>query len=326
MTDQGTSGRLLAALPTPFDEKGRFDAPAMVRLVDYFSSRAMGLAVLTEVGEGCFLDSTERRAVVERVAQSAQNKVPFWVEVQDLWTRTAVDAARHAEESGAAGLFLSLQDVPGIAYAEFYRHLDRVAKATSGPLVLVVRPGHIMWGLAPEEQDTIAQHPRLSGVLVVERCDPSLKTWIRRFEDKGGVFGSCSFGVENDVRTKVRNIVCALSVLAPEPSRVIIDSMREGDLDVVRRLNQRMKPALERLGPPLASDSKGSVERLAERIANRALDTRRLKPWAPPGLIKEALRLQGHRIHPFVRPPQPQVTAEARENLKALLRTCGMLG
>ena len=323
MSDE-TSALLLTALPTPFDERGRIDDPAMARLVEYFADRSGGgLAVLTEAGEGLFLDATERRAIVERTAEGARDKVPFWVEISDFWTRSAIDAARHAEEAGAEGLLLSMQRLPGVGYPEVYRHVDRVVKATSCRIVLVVRPGDIVWALAAEEQATLAEHPRLSGVFLAERGGASHRAWSKRFEGRGEVLGACSFETTDETGG---GALCALSVLAPEPARVMMEARAGGDAEAIRRIYRRMKPLLERLGPPKSTESQGRIERLAERIARRPLDGGRLPPWAPVALIKEGLRLQGHRLKGFVRPPQPQVTREERDKLKVLLKTCGMLG
>lgn len=321
-------GRLLAALPTPFDERGRTDEPALDHLVGYFSERDVsGLAILTEVGEAAFLETSEQRAIVERVARKAGQKKPFWVELGQAATRAAVEAARHAEDNGAEGLLLALPSLPDVGYSEAWRHVDRVGRASGLPIRLVVRPGDLPSQLAPEEQSTLVKHPRLGGVFVGEGGASPARAWARRVEDtKGEVLGACSFEVLETGKSGVTGVVCALSVLAPEPARTMLDAVQRGEADAPRRIHKRMKPAIDRLGPPRPADAQTGVERFAERIARRPLNGGRRRPLAPPGLVKEGLRLQGHRIKAFVRPPQPQVTEEDRERLRALMKACGMLG
>lgn len=328
MSEGVTFGRILAALPTPFDERGKFDAKAMDLLVAYFADRRMsGFAVLTEAGEGAFLESSERRAVVERVARRAEGKRPFWVQISEPWTRGAVEAAQHAEGLGAEGLLIGLERLPGVGYPEMYRHLDRLGQAVTTRLVLVVRPGDLVSGLAPEEQATLGQHPRLSGVFLAEGYAPTAsRAWTKRLEGRGEVLGACSFEIVDSAKSGVSGVVCALALLAPEPARAMMDGFSRGELDGLAKLRRRMAPAVDQLGPPRPDESRGGVERLAERIARRSLDGGRLRPWAPPGLLKEGLRLQGHRLNTFVRPPQPQVTSKERERLKSLMKACGMLG
>lgn len=319
-------GRVLGALPTPFDERGRIDGAAVDHLVGYLGDRGLGgLALMTEVGEAAFLEPMERRQVVDRVAARASGRIPFWVQVNEIWTRAAVDAARHAEEAGAAGLLLGLPRLPDVGYPELYRHLDRLGRAVSAPILLMARPGDLISALAPEEQATLAQHPRLAGIVLAERAPPHGRAWTRRFEGRGEVLVASTFELFEAARFGAVGAVCALSILAPEPARAMVEATRSGDLEAVRKLERRLRPALDRLGPPRSQEAQGSVERLAERIARRSLDGARLRPLAPPALLKEGLRLQGHRLKTFVRPPQPQLTDGERERLKGLLKGCGLL-
>lgn len=325
--DPPAFGRVVAALPTPFDERGRLDRSALGHLVAYFAERELsGVALLTEAGEGAFLLPDERRAVIEHVAEKASGQIPFWVQVSDPWTRSAVEAAQHAEKSGAAGLLLSLPQLPAVGYAELYRHVDRIAKSTEGPLLLVAGPGELVSGLAPEEQATLAKHPRLGGVFVAEGGPSVLRAWGRRFEGRGEVLGASSFELLETSKAGATGVICALAVLAPDPARAMIDGLRQGDVKTLEQLAKRMRPAVKRLGPPRPPEDRGGMERWAERIARRPLDGGRVRPLAPPSLLKEGLRLQGHRLKAFVRPPQSQVSDEERERLKVLLRDCGLLG
>lgn len=320
-------GRILAALPTPLDERGRLDNAALEHLVRYFAERKLsGVTLLGEVGEGAYLDGSERRIVVERACKVASDGLPVYVQVGDAWTRSAVESAQHAETKGASGIILDVPPLPGVGYPEIYRHLDRVARAVQIEVLLYIRPGGLVSALAPEEQGALAQHPRLAGAHIAGGAHASLKAWARRFERRGAhVLAGSSFDILELARHGATGAVCALSVLAPEPARAMMESMRRGDVEQLRRVRKRMAPAMERMGPPRGADARGSVEKLAERLAQRPLDGGGLRPFAPPALLKEGLRLQGHRIKAFVRPPQPQITDEERTRLEALMRSCGML-
>lgn len=321
-------GRLLAALPTPLDERGALDVPALDHLVHYFAERDLeGLVVGTEAGEGPYLDAPELQALVQGAARGLAGKKPFWVQIGHASTREAADAAAEAAERGAEGVLLAYDRRPGVGYPELYRHVDRVGRAMSKRLLLVARPGDLLTALAPEEQTALTKHPRLSGVFVADGAHAAhLRLWAKRFEGRGEVFAASAFEVEEAAKGGCTGFICALSLLAPGPARAVIDAYARGGLDVVRTLVKRMEPAAERLGPPRFHEGRRGVERLAERIAGGALDGGRLRPWAPPGLLKSGLQLQGHRLTAFVRPPQPQLTDADRDKLKVLLKASGMLG
>ncbi len=321
-----TFGDVLAALPTPFDERGELDLDGLDHLLGYLVGRGLGgFVLLSEVAEAALLDGAEQSRLVERVAAKLDKAAPFWVEARGPSTRAAIETTTHAEAQGAKGVLVSLPRLPGVGYADVYRHVDRVGRAASLPLLLSVRPGDMVSALTPEERATLSQHPRLAGVFVAESAGPSARSWARWFEGRGGIYGACSFELLEAARHGVNAAICGLAALAPDLSVAMAEGVRTGDLERVRRLQRRLRPLLGELGPPRPAETQGGVERLAERIARRPLDGARLRPMAPPGLVKEGLRLQGHRIRSFVRPPQPQVTEEDRNRLRTLMRTCELL-
>ncbi|MER7175795.1 dihydrodipicolinate synthase family protein [Streptomyces mesophilus] len=101
-TAQRTALADVVAIPvTPFGEDGRIDAPAhrvlLRRLLD------AGVRTLTpngNTGEFYALDPQERRAVVELTAEATEGEAVLIVGVGHE-VPTAIDAARHAQDSGA---------------------------------------------------------------------------------------------------------------------------------------------------------------------------------------------------------------------------------
>lgn len=326
MGDAAPYGEIYAALPTPFDDRGAVDRAALDQLLVYFADHALsGLALLTEAGEADFLTDSERRLIVERAEKRLEGRQPYWVSVRDASTRAAAEAARHAQDHGATGVLLSLARLPGVGYADLYRHIDRVARGLELPIVLAVRPGDLAWCLAPEEQAALAKHGKLKGVWLAEAGTQGLAVWAKRFGSEGIVWAGHAFDAVDAAAVGARGAICALSVLAPEPAQAMVQALGRGDLQAIRRIQKRMAPAVERLGPPPATRG-GQLERLAERLAKRPIDGARLRAGAPAGLLKAGLALQGHRLQAFVRPPQPQVSDDDRARLRQLMRACGMLG
>src|SRR5687767_10665107 len=169
MTEPVQFAILYVALPTPMDERGEIDEPAVDLLVDYLLQRSIdGLALLTEAAEDPLLSFEERKRLLERITARVKGKKPLLVSISDASTRSAVDLARLAEKKGAGGILLSPLKVPGLDYRALYRHLDRVARAVECPVYLTIRPDNPIDALMPEEVTTLAEHERCKGVFLAQ--------------------------------------------------------------------------------------------------------------------------------------------------------------
>ncbi len=317
------------ALPTPFDDRGKVDQQTLDRLLKYILAQEIfGLALLTEAAEDAYLLPDERRSVIEGVNKVVGDKKQLMVNIGAPWTREAVDLARFAEQNGASSLLISVPRTPGIGYRELYRHLDRICRATSADTAkyLVVRPENAVEALSPEEQATLAAYEGLSGCFLPEAGPTVVAQWARRFRDRAAdVMNGCALRFSESARSGATSAVCGLSMLAPKAGSQAMEAIRRGDVDTIRRLEKRTKAAVELLGPPRAMEDLEGVKRLAARLTKNRYEGSALPASVPPSLIKQGLKLQGHTIKSYVRPPQPQVNQEDSDRLKSVLKSSGIL-
>lgn len=349
MSERGANfGSVLVALPSFFDERGQLDDKSLDHLVDYLlNSSVRGLALLTEAGEDAVLSPEERRHLIERVGRRVRGKKELVVGISAVSTREAIDLARHAEGQGAAAILLATDRVPGLGYRELYRHLDRVARATELPVLMVVRSGNAADGLAAEELATLGQHPRLAGVWLPEPTGRApkrssgeggpipggpgpvhrrIETWAKRLESRGGeIYGGCALSFLGAAKSGATGVICGLSMLATDLSVRMMGAVRRADVDEARSIEKKTAPAVDLLGPPRSAEELDGVKRLAARIARRSLEGSGLPLVVPFPLIKEGLRLQGHPIKSIVRPPFEQVGPEQIERLKSVMRGSGLI-
>ena len=318
---------IFVALPTPFDEQGNVDEPALVHLVDYLGRRDIaGLAVLTEAGEDPMLDADERKSIVERVGKRLGGKRELIVQISAPATRAAVDLARHAEQNGANAIVIAPLRIPGLGYREIYRHVDRVSRATTLPTFLSLRSDNAADCLAPEEQATLGQHDRLGGVFLPDAPAEDLRVWAKRLKAReGAVFSACALRFADAARAGATACICGLAMLATDQSARMGDAVQRGDIDTIRRIEKKTKPAVETLGPPRALGEEGGVKRLAAKLAQRPLDGMLMRPTVPFRLIKEGLKHQGHPVKGHVRPPYEDVGHEESERLKLVLKSSGLV-
>lgn len=318
---------VFVALPTPFDESGLVDETALIHLVDYLARRDIaGIALLTEAGEDAVLSAEERATIVERVGKRLGGKRELLVQISAPATRAAVDLARKAEQAGAAGLIVAPLRIPGIGYRELYRHVDRVSRATTIPTYLSMRSDNAADCLAPEEQATLGQHERLSGVFLPDAPADDIRVWAKRMKSKDGVvFSACALRFADAARAGATAAICGLAMLATDQSTRLTEAVQRGDVDAIRRIEKKTRPAVETLGPPRAVGEEGGVKRLAAKLAQRPLDGMLMRPTVPFRLIKAGLKHQGHPIKEHVRPPYEDVGHDEGERLKLVLKSSGLV-
>lgn len=319
---------LYVALPTFFDAQGKVERAGLELLVGYLRQHGVGgVALLTEAAEDPFLMPDERRALVERVGAKLQGQGGLLVAVSAPNTREAVDLARFAESKGATGILVSPLGVPGLGYRELYRHVDKIARGVSLPVFITTRPHDAVDALAPEEQATLAKHPGLSGAFLPQAPPAQVKVWARRFKGReASLFGGCALTFASAARAGATAVICGLSVLAVEASQKLLEGVKRGDVNVVRKLQRVVEPAVAFLGPPRPPEEQPGVEKLAAKLAQRSLTRSDAEPWVPFGLIKAGLELQGHKkISTLVRPPSEQPSPERLQKLQQVLRGSELL-
>ncbi len=99
---------VIPILVTPFQEDGRVDVAAQLRVVDHLSANGAdeGFGVFGNAGEGYALLPTEKRILLDAIVRHVDGRVPVIVGVGATGTDAAVEACRGAEGQGADGLMV----------------------------------------------------------------------------------------------------------------------------------------------------------------------------------------------------------------------------
>jgi 4-hydroxy-tetrahydrodipicolinate synthase len=319
---------VFAALITPFDESRAIDTAALSRQIDYLAGRDLaGLAVLTEAAEDAVLTAEERERIVKGVAKRLKGAKPFVVQISAASSLEASDLARLVEARGGSGVILAPPRIPGLGYRELYRHVDRVARSITLPVLLLARPGSALESLQPEELATLFKHEGIRGVLAPHASVGGIQAWVKRFKKrKGAVLTGCALACSDAVGAGATGAVCGLAALAPQAATEIWEAATDGEKLAAARLEADLAPLVEALGPAARLEAAEGVERLAAKIARRSLRGPALALSYPFPAIKVALGLLGHDLRPDVRPPFEPLRAKADlDRLRSVLRRSGVL-
>ncbi|MFW5742956.1 MAG: dihydrodipicolinate synthase family protein [Spirochaetota bacterium] len=122
---------IIPPLLTPYTKDGEVDEAALRRLLDFVLPHVHGLYPVGTYGTGPFMTVEERKRVIEIILDHVAGRIPVVAHVGAPSAHVAVELAKHAKESGAAGVgAISPFYSPGLPednlYAYFAALIDAV--------------------------------------------------------------------------------------------------------------------------------------------------------------------------------------------------------
>jgi 4-hydroxy-tetrahydrodipicolinate synthase len=155
------------ALPTPFDDAGELDLPALERLCHrQVESGATALVVCGTTGEAPTLSRAEHTSVVRAAVRASDGRIPVIAGAGSNSTGQAIELSRDAEAAGAdADAVLSV--VPYYnkpTQAGMVAHFRAIAESTGLPIILHDVPARTVCGLADDTIGRLAELPQFIGL------------------------------------------------------------------------------------------------------------------------------------------------------------------
>jgi 2-keto-3-deoxy-L-arabinonate dehydratase len=152
-----------AILYALFDSQERLDRGAMRRQAEICLSLGVhGMAALGLATEVSKLTLTERRMVMEWVAEDTGGQAPLAFTIFGSSVEEQVEQVRAAEQARADWVILQPPMVGSFGAGEYIRFFGRVAGATSLPVAIQNAPAYMGRGLSVEDiQTLVAQHPNI---------------------------------------------------------------------------------------------------------------------------------------------------------------------
>ena len=153
------------ALVTPFTRSGDLDEAAVRRMGRrQIDGGIHFLAPCGTTGENPTLTASERRRIVEILAEEAGGKVPILAGAGGYNTKEVIELARELAKAGANG-FLSVTPYYNKPTQEgLYQHYRAFAESTSLPIVVYNVPGRTGVNVEPATIARLADIPNIVGV------------------------------------------------------------------------------------------------------------------------------------------------------------------
>lgn len=168
------------ALTSKFAADGSLDWQAMGSHLEFqLDAGVHGLVILGSLGENATLDEQEKADIVRFFVEADRRGRPLIVTVAERSTRKACQFAAQCEKAGADGLML----LPPMGYQgdrrETLTYLNRVAGATSLPIMLYNNPIAYGTDLSPGDFAALVENPSF-GAIKESSGDTRRITEIRR--------------------------------------------------------------------------------------------------------------------------------------------------
>src|SRR5262245_17469527 len=152
-------------LISPLTSSGQVDAPAMAALVSHvLEAGCTGLFVLGGCGEGAWLTTSQRGSIIQAAVRAGTGRVPVLAGVMLPATGPVIEAARQAQDLGAAAVVVGSPYYFGVDGAAQQRHIETVLQSVTVPALLYNIPQCTHETLGHRTVESLAADPRVLGI------------------------------------------------------------------------------------------------------------------------------------------------------------------
>lgn len=289
---------ILPAVVTPLTSEGKFNEPAMRKLVNYLIDGGVhGLFITGTTGEFYGFTPEEKREIFEVTLDETKGRVPVYAGTNGITTRESVALTQLAEACGidAVSILTPMFITPN--QEQLLQHYKTIAANTALPVLLYNNPPKTGVNLAAATVAKLAEVPNIvsikdsSGDLTLTAEYIRLTKGAKDFNVLMGrdtlIYGALCYGAAGSIAS------CAN--VAPRLCADIYDRYMAGDLAGSLEAQFTLAPL-----------------RIAFTIGTF------------PAVIKESLALLGIDVGPCLDPVGP-MTIEEREKLRQVLMEMGLL-
>lgn len=284
---------------TPLTAAGAVDAAALERIVDFLIGKGVhGLLILGSNGESPFLTDAERRQVITAAVRACAGRVPVMVGTTYMGTDPTLEFGAFARKAGADALLSALPVYYPLEEEDVYRHFQVLSERLDMPIFYYNFPMATHLTLTPQQIHRLSTIPNIRGVKesIADLAELAALVELTRgtaFDVHTGTSMNFFFALQGGAH----GVICPLANLIPDTLVSLWNAFQEGD--------RKKAEALQFSFPELVT-----------------LFASTMRPHA---LLKEAMRLLGHKMTAVVKGPLPQLTDTDRKFVCERLVKAGMI-
>jgi 4-hydroxy-tetrahydrodipicolinate synthase len=236
-------GEVLTAVVTPFDASGAVDHDRFRELAGYLVDNGSdGLVVAGTTGEAPTLSDDERLALIGTAVEAVGDRATVIAGTATYSTAHSVHLTERAHELGVDGLLVVTPYYNKPPVRGIVEHFKAVADASDKPIVVYNIPARVVLNL---ETETIAQLAEIPTVRAVKQANPDLEQARAIVE-----LGLALYAGDDDLILPFAELggtggICVHTHVVGAQVKELVSSVREGDHEGARRIEQETAPALE---------------------------------------------------------------------------------
>ncbi|WP_198243516.1 4-hydroxy-tetrahydrodipicolinate synthase [methane-oxidizing endosymbiont of Gigantopelta aegis] len=155
----------IVALVTPMTEDGAVDYKSLDRLIEFHIEQGTdALVAVGTTGESATLDEQEHCAVIKRVVDQVNGRIPVIAGTGANATKEAITLTKKAKQVGADACLLVTPYYNKPTQEGLYQHFKAIAEAVAIPQILYNVPGRTACDMLPETIGRLAKIDNIIGV------------------------------------------------------------------------------------------------------------------------------------------------------------------
>ena len=282
---------IISPFTTPFTKKGHIDLSLVKPQVDWLLDNGVhGLAAGGSTGEGHVLNRDEYVSLMEKTAESLQNRVPLVAGIIANSTSEVIARGKSVKDLGVAALQIT---PPSYLFRPddeaMIRHFQEIHEECQIPILIY---NVVPWCyLSPDLLLRIMDE--VPGVLGVKQSAGDMKLFadlIRRAKPENMIFSAVDALLYSSYQLGAPGSIAAILTAAPGPSVKLWNAVIEEDWVTAKDLHERLLPLWDAIG----LDNMPSLCKYAQQL--QGLDTGYARrPTSPASdkqkeVIKSALK------------------------------------
>ena len=283
------------ALVTPF-KNGKVDYEALDRLVEeQIAGGVSALIAVGTTGEPATMDWDEHLAVIRRVVEKADHRVPVIAGTGSNATSEAVYAAKHSAEFGADAQLVVTPYYNKTSQAGLVAHFNAIADAATLPVIVYNVPARTGLNIGPEAMAKICEHENVIAVKEANSNVAEAMEKVRLCGDKVDFYCGNDDLIVPMMSVGFKGVISVLSNILPAETSRMTSLALEGSYKEAAEIQLKLLPFVNALFSETS-----------------------------PIPIKAAMAKMG-MLEEEVRRPLVPMTDGPREKMYALMRELGMI-
>jgi len=283
------------ALVTPF-KNGKIDYEALDRLVEeQIANGVSALIAAGTTGEPATMDWDEHLAVIRRVVEKADHRVPVIAGTGSNATAVAVYAAKHSAEFGADAQLVVTPYYNKTSQAGLVAHFNAIADAATLPVIVYNVPSRTGLNIGPEALAKICEHENVIAVKEANSDVGQAMEKIRLCGDKVDFYSGNDDLIVPMMAMGFKGVISVVSNILPAETSRMAEMALQGNFKEAADIQLKLLPFIN----ALFSETSPIPIKAA---------------MAKMGKLEEELRL-----------PLVPMTDGPREKMYAIMRELGMI-